>query len=112
NVVGSNFLSKAEVDTAALRRAGLIVVDSKDQAHLEAGDLVHAIEQGVIHWSDIPELGAVIVGRARGRGSPQEVTMFKSLGIAIEDVAAGARVYALARQAGVGREIEWWRRSR
>jgi ornithine cyclodeaminase/alanine dehydrogenase-like protein (mu-crystallin family) len=107
NVVGSNFLGKAEVDIAALRRAGLIVVDSKDQARLEAGDLAPAIDEGVIHWADIAELGAVVVGRARGRQGPQEVTMFKSLGLAIEDVAVAARVYELARERGVGQEFEW-----
>jgi ornithine cyclodeaminase/alanine dehydrogenase-like protein (mu-crystallin family) len=107
NVVGSNFLGKAEVDTATLQRAGLIVVDSKEQARLEAGDLLPAIEKGVIHWTHIPELGAVVVGRARGRRGHEEVTMFKSLGIAIEDVALAARVYELAKVRGLGREIDW-----
>jgi ornithine cyclodeaminase/alanine dehydrogenase-like protein (mu-crystallin family) len=107
NVVGSNFLGKAEVDTATLRRAGLIVVDSKEQARIEAGDLAPALDEGVIHWANVVELGSVVVGRARGRRSPQEVTLFKSLGIAIEDMAVAARVYALARERGIGREIEW-----
>jgi ornithine cyclodeaminase/alanine dehydrogenase-like protein (mu-crystallin family) len=107
NVIGSNYLAKAEVDVATLRRASLIVVDSKDQARLEAGDLVPAIDEGVIHWADVPELGAVVLGRARGRQRPQDITLFKSLGIAIEDVAVAARVYALAKERGVGREIEW-----
>jgi ornithine cyclodeaminase/alanine dehydrogenase-like protein (mu-crystallin family) len=49
----------------------------------------------------------VIVGRYTGRAHPQDVTMFKSLGIAIEDVAVAGRVYARAQAAGVGRLLEW-----
>jgi ornithine cyclodeaminase/alanine dehydrogenase-like protein (mu-crystallin family) len=107
NVVGSNFLGKAEVDAVAVRRCESIVVDSKDQARLEAGDFVQALEEGSIHWADIHELGQVIVGRYTGRAHPQDVTMFKSLGIAIEDVAVAAKVYAAAQAAGLGRLVEW-----
>jgi ornithine cyclodeaminase/alanine dehydrogenase-like protein (mu-crystallin family) len=107
NVIGSNFITKAEVDAVAVRRCDSIVVDSKDQARLEAGDFVQPLEDGSIHWADVHELGQVIVGRFTGRAHPQDVTMFKSLGIAIEDVAVAARVYAAARAAGLGKEIDW-----
>jgi ornithine cyclodeaminase/alanine dehydrogenase-like protein (mu-crystallin family) len=107
NLIGSNFLAKAEVDIVAVRRCESIVVDSKDQARLEAGDFVQALEEGAIHWADVHELGQVIVGRYTGRAHPQDVTLFKSLGIALEDVAVAARVYARAQEAGVGRVIEW-----
>ncbi len=107
NVIGSNFLGKAEVDAVAVRRCESIVVDSKDQARLEAGDFVQALEDGSIHWSDIHELGQVIVGRYTGRAHPQDVTLFKSLGIAIEDVAVAAKVYSKAQAAGMGRILEW-----
>jgi ornithine cyclodeaminase/alanine dehydrogenase len=107
NAVGSNFLGKAEIDAVTVRRCESIVVDSKDQARLEAGDFVQALEDGSIHWADVHELGQVIVGRYTGRAHPQDVTLFKSLGIAIEDVAVAARVYAKAQAAGVGRVLEW-----
>jgi ornithine cyclodeaminase/alanine dehydrogenase-like protein (mu-crystallin family) len=107
NAVGSNFLGKAELDAVAVRRCESIVVDSKDQARLEAGDFTQALEDGSIHWADIHELGQVIVGRYTGRAHAQDVTLFKSLGIAIEDIAVAARVYAKAQAAGVGRVIEW-----
>jgi ornithine cyclodeaminase/alanine dehydrogenase len=107
NAVGSNFLGKAELDTVAVRRCESIVVDSKDQARQEAGDFVQALEDGSIHWSDIHELGQVIVGRFTGRAHPQDVTLFKSLGIALEDVAVAGRVYARAQTEGVGRIVEW-----
>jgi len=107
NVIGSNFIGKAEVDAVTVRRCNSIVVDSKDQARLEAGDFVQALEEGSIHWADIHELGQVIVGRYTGRAHPEDVTMFKSLGIALEDVAVAARIYARAQAAGIGRIVEW-----
>jgi ornithine cyclodeaminase/alanine dehydrogenase-like protein (mu-crystallin family) len=107
NVIGSNYLAKAEVDAVAVRRCESIVVDSKDQARMEAGDFVQALEEGAIHWADVHELGQVIVGRYTGRARPQDVTMFKSLGIALEDVAVAARVHARAQEVGAGRLIEW-----
>jgi ornithine cyclodeaminase/alanine dehydrogenase-like protein (mu-crystallin family) len=107
NAVGSNFLAKAEIDAVGVRRCDSIVVDSKDQARLEAGDFVQPLEEGSIHWADVHELGQVIVGRYTGRAHPQDVTLFKSLGIAIEDIAVAARVYAKAQAAGAGRVIEW-----
>ena len=107
NVIGSNYLTKAEVDSVTVRRCDSIVVDSKDQARLEAGDFVAALEEGSIHWADVHELGQVIVGRYTGRAHPEDVTMFKSLGIAIEDVAVAAKVYAAAQAQGLGKVVEW-----
>lgn len=107
NAVGSNFLGKAELDVSAIRRCDSIVVDSKDQARLEAGDFVQPLEDGVIHWADIHELGHVVVGRCTGRARPEQVTLFKSLGLAIEDVAVAGAVYQRALEARVGRSIDW-----
>jgi len=106
NAIGSNFLVKAELDDVAVRRCDSIVVDSKDQARLEAGDFVQALEEGSISWSDIHELGQVIVGRFTGRAHAEDVTLFKSLGIALEDVAVAARVYAAAQALGLGKLLE------
>jgi ornithine cyclodeaminase/alanine dehydrogenase-like protein (mu-crystallin family) len=107
NVIGSNFLSKSEIDVFTLQRCEIIVVDSKDQARIEAGDFAQALEDGAIHWSDIYELSHVIVGRYAGRSHPQDITLFKSLGLGIEDVAVAGRVYELARSAGLGKEVPW-----
>jgi ornithine cyclodeaminase/alanine dehydrogenase-like protein (mu-crystallin family) len=107
NAIGSNFLVKAEIDSVGVRRCDSIVVDSKDQARLEAGDFVQPLEEGSIHWSDIHELGHVIVGRFTGRAHLQDVTLFKSLGIAIEDLAVAARIYRKALADGVGTTIEF-----
>jgi ornithine cyclodeaminase/alanine dehydrogenase-like protein (mu-crystallin family) len=107
NAIGSNFLGKAEIDAVTVRRAEVIIVDSKEQARIEAGDFQQALEDGSIHWADVHELGQVIIGRYAGRAHPQDVTLFKSLGIAIEDVAVAMRVYQKAKEAGIGRVIEW-----
>jgi ornithine cyclodeaminase/alanine dehydrogenase-like protein (mu-crystallin family) len=107
NAVGSNFSVKAELDAAVIRRCGSIVVDSKDQARLEAGDLLLAQDDGSFRWADVRELGQVVVGRYTARRHPQDVTLFKSLGIAIEDVAVASRVYQRAVAEGVGRFIDW-----
>ena len=107
NAIGSNYITKAELDAAVFRRCAVVVVDSKEQARLEAGDFQQALEEGVLHWSDVRELGQVVVGRFPGRRQPQDVTLFKSLGIALEDVATAGRVYAKAQAEGVGKTIDW-----
>ena len=107
NAVGSNFLGKAELDTVAIRRCNTVVVDSKDQARIEAGDFQQALEEGALHWQDVRELGQVVVGRHVARKQPQDITLFKSLGIAVEDVAVAARVHAAAVAAGVGKVLDW-----
>jgi alanine dehydrogenase len=107
NAIGSNFLGKAELDVGAIRKCADVVVDSKDQARLEAGDFQQAIEDGALHWQDIRELGQVIVGRYPVRKHVHDVTLFKSLGIAIEDVVVASRLYSRALAEGAGRLIEW-----
>jgi ornithine cyclodeaminase/alanine dehydrogenase-like protein (mu-crystallin family) len=107
NAIGSNFLGKAELDAVTIRRCADIVVDSKDQARLEAGDFQQAFEDGSLHWSDVRELGQVIVGRYPVRRHVQDVTLFKSLGIGLEDVAVAGRVYQKAVAEGVGQMLEW-----
>src|ERR1041384_409224 len=109
NVAGSNFLSKAEVDVETIRRASIIAVDSIEQSKIEAGDLMPATERGVISWESVTELGRIVAGRDKGRTSDQDITLFKSNGIALEDISTALRVYNLARERGVGEEINLWR---
>ncbi len=105
NLIGSNFLAKAEADVEVFRRAAVVAVDSKEQAKTEAGDFVAALNAGVLHWTDIHDFAPLLVGRYPGRESPQDVTVFKSLGLGIEDVALAVRVAELAKKEGLGREI-------
>jgi len=105
NAAGSNALQRAELDVEAVRRAGLIVTDSLEQARTECGDLVAALEQGVISWDDVHELGEVVAGHHPGRSSAADVTLFESQGVAMEDIAVAARVVARARERRVGTEV-------
>jgi ornithine cyclodeaminase/alanine dehydrogenase-like protein (mu-crystallin family) len=99
--------SQRELDPALVARARL-VVDSSEAAARESGDVVHGIAEGRFKEDHAAlELGAIAAGRAPGRSSPDEVTLFKSLGLAIEDVAAAARVYARAKERGRGTVVSF-----
>jgi ornithine cyclodeaminase/alanine dehydrogenase-like protein (mu-crystallin family) len=107
NAAGSNALQRAELDVEAVRlaAAGVVVTDSIEQARLECGDLVAALQQGAIRWEDVHELGEVVAGRHSGRTRPDQVTLFESQGVAMEDVAVAIRLVARARERRVGTEI-------
>jgi alanine dehydrogenase len=103
--VGSNWLNKAEIDVNVIRRADNIVCDSVEACRNEAGDFVAALERGVFDWSRAVELADVVSGNAVGRSTRESVTLFKSVGLAIEDVALGGKLLDLARAKGIGREL-------
>jgi ornithine cyclodeaminase/alanine dehydrogenase-like protein (mu-crystallin family) len=106
NLIGSNYISKAEADIEVFRKATIITVDSKDQAKAEAGDFAAPMSAGVLHWSDIQELAPLLVGRYPGRESPEDITIFKSLGLGIEDIALAVKLIDLARQRGIGKQLD------
>jgi ornithine cyclodeaminase/alanine dehydrogenase-like protein (mu-crystallin family) len=90
-----------------LMAASTLVVDILDQC-ATIGDLHHALEEGIITRSHVrAELGAVVAGRAPGRQSEDEITIFDSTGMALQDVAAAAAVYERAVEAGIGRSIDF-----
>lgn len=97
NVIGSNFLNKAEVDAATIRRSDLIAVDDREQAKLEAGDFVAALSEGSLDWAAVQNLGNIVAGLQPGRMDANQITLFKSLGLGAEDVAVAAVVYRLMR---------------
>lgn len=105
NLVGSNFLGKTETDVEVFRRAQVVSVDSKDQAKLEAGDFVEPMKAGALQWADVFEFPPLLVGRYPGREAREDVTIFKSLGLGIQDVALAVKVVDLAKQQGLGREL-------
>lgn len=105
NAAGSNALIRQELSEAAVRRCGLVTVDSVPTALAEAGDLLPLLEKGRLHQRQLVELGDVIVGRQAGRTSVGQITLFESQGMAIQDLAVGLRVLAAAEAAGLGREI-------
>jgi len=102
NIAGSNFLAKTEADAEVFKLASIVTIDSKDQGKLEAGDLVPALDAGFLEWYDVVEIGRVVAMRNPGRKSPEEITVFKSLGIGLEDIAVGIKLYEKAKAAGRG----------
>lgn len=109
NAIGANFPEKAELDADAVNRADVIFVDSREQSKLEAGDLIHAFEGDYSRWNDVKELADLTAERVKGRTSPEQITLFKSNGIAIEDIVTSGRVYELALQRGIGSNAELWK---
>ena len=105
NAVGANSLARRELDDAAIARASLIAVDALPTAMREAGDLLPALEKGRIHPRQLVELGSIIAGRAPGRTTPSQITIFESQGLAIQDLAVGEALVGLARQRGLGIEL-------
>ena len=105
NAAGSNALIRREIDERLVRRAGLIVVDSRRQAREECGDLLIPAERGWIDWDQLPELSAVVAGQARGRQSDAEITLFESQGLGLQDVAVAGHVYQKALDAGLGQQV-------
>jgi ornithine cyclodeaminase/alanine dehydrogenase-like protein (mu-crystallin family) len=103
--VGSNWLNKAEIDSNVVRLADNIVCDSVEACRHEAGDFVDALERGVFEWSRAVDLCDVVSGRAVGRSRPESITLFKSVGLAIEDVALAARLVTMARAERIGVEL-------
>lgn len=105
NVAGSNMVQKREVDDETIRRADRIVVDQLEDAKIESGDLIGPVARGVTSWDRMHELGAVVCGKAPGRQRAEEVTLFKSNGLAIQDVALASKVLERARAGGIGVEV-------
>jgi alanine dehydrogenase len=108
NAIGANFPQKRELDDTAVARASRIAVDFLEQAKAEAGDLIQGFASGPKRWDSVAELSQIVSGRVPGRASNDEVTLFKSSGIAIWDVAVAAKVFELARAKGSGRQIAMW----
>lgn len=107
NAIGSNYLTKAEIDVTTLRRADRIICDSIDACRLEAGDFVPALEDGSLDWSRIHELSDVVADRETGRALPEDITLFKSVGLGLEDLAVAVRIYQRATEEGLGRPLPY-----
>jgi alanine dehydrogenase len=105
NAIGSNFLTKQEIDVEAVRRSNCVIVDSHEQAMLESGDLAKAVEAEAFYWDDARELGVVVVGEYPGREGPAEITLFESHGIALQDVALAAKVFQQAETEEMGKPL-------
>jgi ornithine cyclodeaminase len=106
NAVGASFPTRRELAADAVAAAS-VYVDSREAAHREAGDLLLAAADGAYHPDALRgELGELLLGRCAGRESESEITLFKSVGVAVQDVESGAAVEALVREAGHPAAVE------
>ena len=105
NAAGANSGDRRELDGETVLRATVKVTDHVEQARMEAGEFRDLVAAEKLDWSDVRELGEVVTGKIKGRTSPSDLTLFKSLGIALEDVAFGELVYQRALAAGVGKPM-------
>ncbi len=108
NAIGANHAHKRELDDEAVASADIIVVDSVEQSRQEAGDLIIAFHGDEICWTGVKKLSEIVAGKAAGRTSDTEVTLFKSNGIASWDLAVAMKVYSMSREKGLGRELPLW----
>ncbi|HXL22468.1 MAG TPA: ornithine cyclodeaminase family protein [Candidatus Dormibacteraeota bacterium] len=108
NAIGANHAHKSELDAEAVASADVIVVDSVEQSRQEAGDLIIAFHGDEICWTGVKKISDVVAGKATGRSSDSEVTLFKSNGIASWDLAVAMKVYAMAKEKGLGRQLPLW----
>jgi len=91
--VGSSKPDHSELDPVAVTRSGTIVVEMKEHAMHETGNLIKAAAIGALDWSRVRDLADVVTGKVPGRVSANEITLFDSVGLALEDVAIAAAVY-------------------
>ena len=108
SAIGSNFAEKREIDTEVVRRCDVIAADSVEQSKIESGDLIQALAGDESRWATVREFADIVAGKVPGRTSPEQVTLFKSNGIAIEDIVTAGKVYELAQKRGIGRDIPMW----
>ena len=106
NAVGASLRTTRELDTEAVRRSR-IYVDRRESALNEAGDLLIPIQEGALTADAIVgEIGEVLIGKVPGRRSDSEITLFKSLGLAVEDLACARHLFDAAEREGAGTRVE------
>lgn len=107
NLVGAALRAAAEADGETVRRARFFV-DYRQSAMAQAGELLNAIEQGIVSAAHIAgELGEVLAGSVPGRQTAAEITVYKSLGVAAQDLAAGWCAWQQAQARSLGVEVDW-----
>ena len=104
--IGANTRTKRELDATCFERAR-VVADSREQVLHESGDLRDAVETGRV-TSDVvyAELGELAAGLKQGRSSIEEITIFKSVGVALQDVAVAAFLFEVVQRSGIGTQLD------
>jgi alanine dehydrogenase len=105
NAAGANAGDRCELDLDTVQRASVRVTDDREQAKIEAGEFRALAAAGRLDWSSVIELGDLVTGQVPGRASPRDINLFKSLGIALEDIAFAQLIHRRAVEAGIGRPM-------
>jgi len=105
NAAGSNALARREIDEEVVTKCDIVTVDGRGTARKESGDLLPAVEKGAIRWETLTEIGEVIAGRAPGRISATQTTLYESHGMGLQDLYVGAAVLGIARKKNVGTDL-------
>ena len=105
NAAGGNHWLRRELDGNTVTRANVVVTDDVEQARIECAELIHSVERGTLTWQRVRELWEVASGAVSGRTGSRDITLFESQGIALEDIAAGFKLYTMAKYLGVGAEL-------
>jgi alanine dehydrogenase len=105
NAAGANAATRREVDAETVLRATVRATDHLAQAKDEAGEYRDLVATGRLKWQDIVELGDIATGKRPGRSGPADITLFKSLGIALEDIAFADLIRRRALARGLGKPI-------
>ncbi|GAB4581797.1 MAG: ornithine cyclodeaminase [Anaerolineales bacterium] len=104
--VGSYTPAMIEIPPATVARAR-VVVDSRAACQMEAGEIIRAVEQGRFDWHHAAELGEIVLGKQNGRTTPEQITYFKSVGVAVQDAFAAQLALRNALKVGLGQEVRW-----
>ncbi|MEX0762656.1 MAG: ornithine cyclodeaminase family protein [Dehalococcoidia bacterium] len=102
NAAGNNTWLGQEIETSAIGKFDVVVTDDVDQARIESGELMRAAETGQVTWPSVIPLAEVVAGSTKGRRSEQDITLFESQGVALEDISVAHHVYTRALESGVG----------
>jgi alanine dehydrogenase len=105
NGAGANGAARREIDAGTVLRAAVRATDQREQAKLEAAEYRDLVAAGRLQWSDVTEIGDILTGKVLGRRAADDITLFKSLGIALEDVAFADLILSRAIERGFGKPM-------
>jgi alanine dehydrogenase len=102
NAIGANLEARRELDSPAVAKARFIATDDTEQVRYESSDLAVPVADGLLDWNHVYSLGDIVAGRRAGREASSDITLYKSLGVAMEDVALAVCAYERALDRGAG----------
>lgn len=105
NAAGSNALIRAEIPEKTIESAKYLVVDDKNVAQIECGDILPSLEKGRLHWNEIIELGDVIAGFRKGREENESLSIFESQGMGLQDITCAEFIYKKAIEKNLGKPL-------